>query len=272
MLAFDGRLVLITGASSGIGRALALQFAQQGATVALLARREDRLQALEAEVKSGGGKAIAVPCDVARDGQLQRAIAAIHASVGPIDVVVANAGFGVSGELETLVLDDYRRQFETNVFGVLRTIHATLDDLKERKGVLVVLGSVAGYVAQPGSSPYSMSKFAVRALAESITPELKVHGIKVVLVSPGFVDSEIRRLDKAGVLREAEADPVPRWLRMKTDVAARKILEAVRKGKREIVLTKHGKVIVFLSNHSPGLLRRLAATRAFWAVKRPKQG
>jgi len=100
--------------------------------MALAARRLDRLEALAAEIGATGRRALAIPCDVTRDGDLERAAGLARAAFGKLDVVVANAGFGVVGALETLALDDYRRQFETNVFGVLRTVYATLDELRRR--------------------------------------------------------------------------------------------------------------------------------------------
>ncbi|HET9481361.1 MAG TPA: SDR family NAD(P)-dependent oxidoreductase, partial [Candidatus Polarisedimenticolia bacterium] len=192
---FAGQVVLITGASSGIGAALAREFARQGADVVLAARRLDRLRALAAEIQARGRRALAVGCDVTVDGDVEHAAAAAVETLGRIDVVVANAGFGVVGRVEGLQLEDYRRQFETNVFGVLRTIHATLAHLETTRGRLVIVGSVAGYVAAPGASPYAMSKFALRALAESLGHELRSRGVTVTLVSPGFVESEIRLVD-----------------------------------------------------------------------------
>ena len=162
---FAGQVVLITGASSGIGAALAREFARQGADLALLARREDRLRGLAREIEAGGHRALALAADVTIDGDVERAVLATRTAFGRIDVAIANAGFGVVGPVERLALDDYRRQFETNVFGVLRTVQATLPSLKATRGRLAILGSVAGYIATPGSSPYSMSKFAVRGLA-----------------------------------------------------------------------------------------------------------
>ena len=120
--------VLITGASSGIGAALAREFARQGADLVLLARRTDRLTALAAELERQGRRALALTGDVTVDGDLERAVAETRAKLGRLDVAVANAGFGVVGPVERLTLDDYRRQFETNVFGVLRTVHAALPD------------------------------------------------------------------------------------------------------------------------------------------------
>src|SRR5206468_10243040 len=136
-----------------------------------------------------GRRAVVIPCDVTRDGDLERAADKARGALGKLDVVVANAGFGVTGKLETLTLDDYRRQLETNVFGVLRTIYATLEDLKKSHGRLVVIGSVSGHVAVAGSSAYSMSKFAVRGLAASLGHELAEHGASLTLVSSGVVVS-----------------------------------------------------------------------------------
>ena len=249
-----GKVVLITGASSGIGAGLALEFARQGAAVALLARRAERLRALAGEIRGAGGHALAIPCDVTREGDLERAVALTVSGLGPIDVAVANAGFGVVGPLAKLRLDDYRRQFETNVFGVLRTAYATLDELRRSRGTLVILGSVSGYLAVPSASPYAMSKFAVRALAESLRNELAPEGVSVVLITPGFVESEIRRVDNRGRFRPEFPDTVPRWLQMPTERAARQIVRAVAHRRRERIITAHGKLAVFLARHTPRLL------------------
>jgi short-subunit dehydrogenase len=167
---------------------------------------------------------------------------------------VANAGFGVVGAVDTLHLEDYRRQFETNVFGVLHTIYATLAELRRSHGTLVILGSVSGYLAAPSASPYAMSKFAVRALAEALRAELAPQGVSVVLISPGFVDSEIRRVDNRGHLHPDAPDPVPRLLCMPTDRAARKIARAIALRRRERVITAHGTLAVLLARHTPRLM------------------
>jgi short-subunit dehydrogenase len=249
-----GKVVLITGASAGIGAALAREFASSGAAVALLARRAERLRALAAEIHAGGHRALAIPCDVTSEGDLERAAALTVAGFGGIDVAVANAGFGVVGALATLRLDDYRRQFETNVFGVLRTAYATLDELCRSRGTLAIVGSVSGYLAAPAASPYAMSKFAVRALAEALRGELAQRGVAVVLVTPGFVDSDIRRVDNRGRLHPDARDPVPTWLRIPAEVAARKIVRAVVRRRHELVITGHGKLAVLLARHTPRLL------------------
>jgi short-subunit dehydrogenase len=166
----------------------------------------------------------------------------------------------VVGPLASLTVADYRRQFETNVFGVLETVYATLAALRETRGRIVILGSVSGWIATPGSSPYAMSKFALRALAEALGHELAPEGIAVTLISPGFVVSEIRRVDNQGRFRDEAPEPIPAWLIMPTDKAARQIGRAVARRRREAVITTHGKVVVFLQRHAPWLIA--------WAMRR----
>lgn len=249
--------VLITGASSGIGEGLAREYAQRGARLALVARRLDRLEALAAQLRAAGTEVSVHRGDVTVEGDITRVVNEVTATGAGIDIVYANAGFGVAGPLPRLQLDDYRRQFETNVFGLLRTIYETLDALRVTRGRLVLVGSVAGHVAAPSASAYAMSKFAVRALSESLRGDLQRDGVGVTLVSPGFVDSDIRRTDNRGELQQDAPDPVPAWLRVPTEVAVREIVRGVDRGKAEIVVTGHGKFIVFLSRHFPRLVRFL---------------
>ncbi len=251
---FAGRVVLVTGASSGIGTAVAREFARQGADLVLAARRLPRLVDLAAEVRATGRRALAVSCDVTEDGAVEQAVRQALEAFGQLDVAVANAGFGVVGPFERLTLDDYRRQFETNVFGVLRTASAALPALRSSQGTLVIVGSVSGHVPTAGASAYAMSKAAVHAFATSLRGEVLAAGVGVVLVSPGFVESEFRRVDNQGVHHPDARAAVPRWLVVPAARAARAIVRATARRRREVVVTGHGKVIVWLARHLPSVL------------------
>ncbi len=255
---FAGTVTLITGASSGIGAALAREIARRGGDVALAARREERLETLSGEIRATGQRALALRCDVTRDGSVEEAAAKTREAFGRIDCVVANAGFGVLGRMENLTLEDYRRQFETNVFGVLRTVMATRKDLVASSGCMVLIGSVNGYIAQPGISAYAMSKFAVHGLADALRHELRPHGVGVVHIVPGYVESEIRKVDNLGVYHPEARDRIPARLCMPAPKAARQIADAIlaRQGTR--VITALGKVSVFTQRHLPGVIARLA--------------
>ncbi|HEX5037329.1 MAG TPA: SDR family NAD(P)-dependent oxidoreductase [bacterium] len=254
MSPLKSKTVLITGASSGIGEALARECASRGANLVLVARRADRIDRLAHEIRDKGGRAIAVTGDVTCDGELERAAEIARKEFGAIDVVVANAGFGVNGLAEELTLGDYRRQFETNVYGVLRTFYATLADLKVSKGSFTIVGSVSGHVSAPTTSAYAMSKFAVRALADALRAELKRYGVAVTLISPGFVKSDIRVTDNRGSVHRELKDPVPDWLQMPSEKAARKIVRAILCRRRERVLTVHGHLAVWLQRACPAFV------------------
>jgi len=263
---FRGKVALITGASSGIGEELAIQLAHHGALLTLMARRATLLEHLSERIaRAGGPEPWVVQGDVTQDADLQRAIVETVRQRGKLDIAIANAGFGVVGSFAGLSLADYQRQFDTNVFGVLRTLYAALPEIQKAHGHLVILGSVAGWAASPGSSPYAMSKFAIRALANSITPELALRGVRVTLVSPGFVESDIRRVDNQGHLQAGAPEPIPAWLIMKRDAAVTQILRAIARGQREVIVTRHGKVLVALERFAPWVLRavgrRMAAGR-----------
>jgi short-subunit dehydrogenase len=263
--------ILITGASSGIGAGLARAYARRGDRLALIARRLDLLEALATELRGLEAEVTVHQGDVTRDGDVLRVVEDLAAQGIGIDVVYANAGFGVAGNVQRLSIADYQRQFDTNVFGVLRTVKETVPALRKSRGRLVLVGSVAGHAASAGMSAYSMSKFAVRALAETLHGDLAPEGIGVTLVSPGFVDSDIRRTNNQGVVQVGAKDPIPAWLRVGTEQAAREIVRGVDRGKAEIVVTGHGKVIVFIARHFPGLLR-WAGLRVYKGRPEPSKG
>lgn len=258
--------VLITGASSGIGAALAREYGKRGARVALLARRKDKLERVARDVPGS----VPIACDVCDDASVQQAVREALAAFGDLDVVVANAGIGITGSVEELSIDDYRRQFETNVFGVLRTVKASLGSLKRTSGRLALLGSVSGFLSLPGTSAYAMSKFAVRALAEALGAELAGAGVSVTHVAPGFVESEIRKVDNAGQVHTERRDPIPPFLIMSNERAAHDIASAIQARKPEAIITGHGKAATFVAQRFPRTVHslvRLASSQLLSRVK-----
>jgi NAD(P)-dependent dehydrogenase (short-subunit alcohol dehydrogenase family) len=256
----QGKIVWITGASSGLGAAMARAFAARGADVAVSARRTDRLDALVEELSASGVRALAVPCDVVDEASVAGATKEVVAAFGGIDIAVANAGFGVSGSIESVDLDAWRRQFDTNVFGVVSTAQAALPFLRERRGSLALVGSVSAQVALPGTGPYSASKYAVRAIGQVLAAELQSAGVSVTTLHPGFVASEIGQVDNAGQFDEQRSDPRPKAFMWPTQKAGDAMADAILTRRREVVITGHGKVGAWFGRHAPGLVH-FALTR-----------
>lgn len=250
-------VVFITGASSGIGEALAKNYAKQKMRLVLFARRKERLSELEKQLSTYTEVLIAEG-DVSSKEDLGRAVENALKRFGQIDIVIANAGFGVIGYFENLCIEDYRRQFETNFFGVLNTCYATLGALKKTKGRFVVMGSVNGFYALPQTSAYGASKFALKGFCQALYAELAPAGVSVTHICPGFVTTEIRRVNNRGNLVESAKDPIPLWLHMPVDKAASQMVRAIENRKREVIITFHGKVIVFFQNHFSWFLNALA--------------
>jgi NADP-dependent 3-hydroxy acid dehydrogenase YdfG len=250
------KVVFITGASSGIGEALAREASAQGAHVVLSARREDRIRAIADELVQAGGQTLAVRVDVTEEGSLEAAMKEVATRFGRLDMVIANAGFGVEGKITELSLADYRRQLETNVFGVIRAIYAALPLLRESHGTIGVMGSANGYLNVPGWSAYCMSKHAVRSLCACIKHELSEEGIGVTYLAPGFVESDFRKTGNDSQLKEDAQDPVPKWLQISARDAARSMLRAVINRREEAVITFHAKAVVGLERHVPWIVSK----------------
>ena len=258
---FADRVAWITGASAGIGRALALAFARQGAAVALSARREDRLRETVELIESRGGRAIAVPCDVTDEAQVADTATTVVRHFGRMDVAVANAGFAVRGPVERLTAEEWRRQLDVNVVGVALTARFAIPHLRATGGRLALVSSVAGMIAAPRASAYSASKAAVRAIGQSLSVELHGSGVSCTTLYPGFVESEIRGVDNEGRYDPDVPDRVPGWIRWETDRAARVMLQAIYRRRREYVFTGHGTAAGFLGRHWPWLVHLILTQR-----------
>ena len=194
----DGTVALVTGASSGIGEATAASLAELGADVVVAARRTDRLAALVERIAGKGGSALAVEADVTDEEQAGAAVAQAVERFGRLDTVVANAGVMLLGPIEDADTDEWRRMIELNVLGALYTAHAALPHLLSAAGQgprqvadLVITSSVAGRQVRLGSGVYNASKHAVGAFAEALRQEVTQRQVRVSLVEPGAVETEL---------------------------------------------------------------------------------
>ena len=188
----DGKVVVITGASSGLGEATARMLAAHGATVVLGARRVERIEALAGELARAGGKALALQTDVTRHEDVQRLVDAAVEKFGRIDVLVNNAGLMPSSPLERRKIDDWDRMIDVNIKGVLYGIAAALPHMQARKsGHIVNVSSVAGHKVRAGTAVYSATKHAVRVLTEGLRQEVKPYNIRTTIISPGAVATEL---------------------------------------------------------------------------------
>ena len=188
----EGKVVVITGASSGMGAAAARHLAALGASVVLGARRVERLESLAGEITAAGGKALVAETDVTNRGQVQRLVDAGVNGYGRIDVLVNNAGIMPLSPLERLKVEEWDRMIDVNLKGVLYGIAAALPHMKKQKsGHIINLSSVAGHKLFGGSAVYSATKFGVRALSEGLRMEVKPYNIRTTIISPGAVKTEL---------------------------------------------------------------------------------
>jgi len=253
MLGFDGRkvkkftdkVVIVTGASSGIGRETALVFAAAGARVVAAARNAAALQEIASD------RILPVPTDVTRDDDVRRLVETTLERFGRVDVLVNNAGIGIRATVENTQFADAQRLMDVNFFGVLRCTQAVLPHMKKQgSGQIVNIGSILSLVATPRNSIYSASKFAVRALSDSLRIELRDSGIDVILVMPGYTDTPFfdNQIRYGGPAR------IGPWKGVHPRTVARAIFRACARRKREVVLTVPGKVGALLKRCCPRFL------------------
>jgi NADP-dependent 3-hydroxy acid dehydrogenase YdfG len=188
----EGKVIVITGASSGLGEAAARRLSALGARVVLGARRRDRIEALAAELNRAGAQALAVPVDVADRNQVDELIDAALKAFGHIDVLINNAGLMPNSPIERRKVADWDRMIDVNIKGVLYGIAAVLPHMQERKsGHIINVASVAGHKVRPGVTVYAATKHAVRALSDGLRMEVKPYNIRTTVISPGAVDTEL---------------------------------------------------------------------------------
>lgn len=252
-------VVWITGASSGIGKAMAFEWARLGYKVVLSARRKEILEEIALEIENSGGDALVVPVDILDEASIENAVQHIINTWGRLDIAVANAGFGVFGSIDKLTANDWNRQLQGNVTGLALTVKHSLPYLKLNQGRIGLVGSVGAFLPNPHVGAYGASKAAVNSIGLTLQVELIGTGVSCTTLHPGFVESEIARIDNDGVWHPERPDPRPSNLMWPTDKAAKVMVKAIIKRRRNYVFTTHGKVIVWLQRWFPGLVRTIVS-------------
>ncbi|MGC8865448.1 MAG: SDR family oxidoreductase [Bacteroidales bacterium] len=253
------KVVIITGASSGIGKALAEQYARRGWHLALGARRVDLLEAMKPALEAHGSRVLCLATDVSKEDDCKRLIEAAAATFGKIDILINNAGISMRALFRDVELDVLRRLMDVNFWGTVYCTRYALPYLLKSKGSVVGVISIAGYVGLPGRTGYSASKFAVRGFLETLRTENLKTGLHVLIAAPGFTATDIRFTALTADGSPQGASPRKEEKMMSAEEVAQRIIRAVDRRKNSLILTFfEGKFTVFLHKFFPGLVARLA--------------
>ena len=251
----QGSKVLITGASSGIGKALAFEFAKKGSIVAIASRRINRLKEVAHDIHQSGPNIpvpVAVQCDITKRNEVKALIKTCVDKIGGIDILVNNAGIGVYGDTERTSVDDFRHVMEVNYFGSLYCIFETLPFMKRSgKGLIINIASVAAKFGVPYLGAYCSSKAALVAISQNLRIELAKSGISVAIVYPGYTQTEFFKNEKnVGGAHRPKGSYAP------CHKVAGAVVKAIEGGKKEIVLSMEGKALTLFRTLFPGLVER----------------
>ena len=258
---FRDQVVIVTGASTGIGRELALQLADQGAWVALAARDRERLEEVARECARRGGREIVVPTDVGDEAQCRALVERTVAEFGRLDVLINNAGLSMWARFEELTdLAPFERMMRVNYFGSVYCTRAALPHLRRSHGRLVAVSSLTGKTGVPTRSGYAATKHAMAGFFDSLRVELAGSGISVTVVYPGFVATEIREraYGPDGRPLGNGNSPVQETDVMTAEECARQILRAAAARRRDLVMTLRGRFGMWLKLIAPALVDRIA--------------
>jgi short-subunit dehydrogenase len=257
--AFRDQVVIVTGASSGIGRSLALQLAGQGAKVILAARRAELLEQVAAACRQAGGEALAVPTDVADEAQCKALVEKTVATFDRLDLLVNNAGLAVIARLEDYSnLSLFQHAMDVNFYGAVYCTYYALPYLIHSRGRIVAVSSLGGKAPLPYNSPYIASKFAMHGFFDTLRIELKRHGVSVTIICPYWVVTGFHeaQMDKDGVPRGPGGRAIYSKNMMTAEHCAEITLRAAYRRQREVLMGP-GRLVAWLKLLAPGLLDRI---------------
>ncbi|MFQ4142076.1 SDR family oxidoreductase [Chlorogloeopsis sp. ULAP02] len=256
---FNGKTVLITGGSRGLGLVMARQLVKQGAKLAICARDAEELQKARMDLEQRGGEVLAVPCDVTDEFEVKQTIRIVRDRFGEIDVLINNAGIIQVGPIAEMTLDDYEEAIKTHFWAPLYTTFAVLPQMRRRgEGRIVNISSIGGKVSVPHLLPYSASKFALVGLSEGMRAELAKDGIAVTTVCPGLMrtgsayNAYFKGKNRQEYAWFSISDSLP-ILSMSAESAAKQIISAIKRGDAEVVLSIPAQIGVKFHALFPGL-------------------
>ena len=254
---WKNKVVVITGASSGIGAALARAFARRGALLTLAARREDALATVARECEALGGQVRIVPTDVTRKEDCQRLIDTTVSTWGRLDVLINNAGISMRALFVETDLEVLEKVMAVNFWGTVYCTRYAIPHLLEARGTVVGISSIAGFKGLPARAAYSASKFAMNGFLETLRIETRRTGMHVLICAPGFTASNIRNTALTADGTPQGETPLQEEKLMSPDEVAEHTIRGMEKRRRYVILTLQGKLTVWLNKCFPGLMDRL---------------
>jgi dehydrogenase/reductase SDR family protein 7B len=251
------KVVIITGATSGIGKALAFEFGRRGSSVVITGRREELLASIEKELKEQGVPVLAIPGDVSKDEDTRAIIEKTVQQFGQIDVLINNAGISMRALFEDVHLDVFRKVLDINFFGTVHCTKHALPFILQSKGSIVGISSINGKRATPARAAYSASKYAMEGFLEALRMEVMKRGVHVLSVCPGFTTSNIRNVALTADGHPQGESPRDESKMMSAEETAEHIYKAVVNRNRDLVLTTQGKLAVWLTKLFPVLMDKI---------------
>lgn len=251
------KVVIITGATSGIGKALAFEFAKKGSLVVITGRREIELKQVEKGVEALGASVLAVQSDVSKEEDTIRIVNETVKRFGKIDVLINNAGISMRALFEDVNMDVFKKVMDINFFGTVQCTKHALPFILQTKGSIVGISSINGKRATPARSAYSASKYAMEGFLEALRMEVMKRGVHVLSVCPGFTTSNIRNVALTADGHPQGESPRDETKMMSAEETAHHIYRAIIKRNRDLVLTPQGKLAVWLTKLFPVLMDRI---------------
>ncbi|RVU26583.1 SDR family oxidoreductase [Sandaracinomonas limnophila] len=253
----SSKVVIITGGSSGIGKSLAFEYGNHGYTVVITGRNAENLKSVENELIQNNIQAKGIKCDSANEEETKQMIQQVVSEFGGIDILINNAGISMRSMFESVQMDVMKQVMDINFWGTVYSTHAALPYIKERKGGIIGISSIAGYRGLPVRSGYSASKFAMNGFMEALRTELIGTGVHVLIACPGFTASNIRNasLNSEGKITGETMREESKM--MSSEEVAKEIYKAFESKKKTLVLTFQGKLTVFLNKLFSGFIDKM---------------